>query len=145
MGEETYHWIAQKVDGKYADATMKLAAIPVTTAASAAGLFGAETGGKAAMNKCSCTEVVNGGEITAALDTCYLLKFNDSVSESKFLVKPAGAASIAFFTEHVPTEFEDTKHYLKNVAGDDIEPVKQPAGLEGHAHDQESGHGAEEE
>merc|ERR1712048_1412523 len=55
-------------------------------------------------------------------------------SESMFIVKPAGAKSIAFFTEHVPTEFEDTKHYLKNVAGEDIEPVKQPDGFEGHDH-----------
>ena len=32
------------------------------------------------------------------------------------------AAGIAFFTNHAPTEFEATAHYLKDDHGDDIEP-----------------------
>merc|ERR1712216_16287 len=32
---------------------------------------------------------------------------------------------IAFFTQHLPTEFERMEHYFKDAAGEDIEPVFQ--------------------
>ena len=35
--------------------------------------------------------------------------------------------AIAFFTEHFPTEFEATAHYLKDDTGVDVEPVAELA------------------
>jgi hypothetical protein len=130
---DTYHWIAQKVNGAYADASMKLTAIPITTVASRAALAAAESEGKHSLNL-TCSDVESGGEIVAKNEQCYRLIFNQSSPESRFIVKPNGAKAIAFFTEHVPTEFEDTSHYLVNIGGTDIEPVAQPAGMEGHHH-----------
>ena len=42
--------------------------------------------------------------------------------QSLFNIDASSAAGIAFFTNHVPTEFEATAHYLKDDHGDDIEP-----------------------
>ena len=42
--------------------------------------------------------------------------------QSLYNIDASSAAGIAFFTNHVPTEFEATAHYLKDDHGDDIEP-----------------------
>ena len=38
---------------------------------------------------------------------------------------PLVSACVAFFAEHVPTEFEATAHYLKDSIGEDVEPIDQ--------------------
>ena len=42
--------------------------------------------------------------------------------QSLYNIDASSAAGIAFFTNHVPTEFEATAHYLKDDHGHDIEP-----------------------
>ena len=37
----------------------------------------------------------------------------------------ASSPHTAFFTQHVPTEFESTSHYLKDTSGNDVEPVAE--------------------
>jgi hypothetical protein len=58
-----------------------------------------------------------------------------------YTIDASAATAIAFFAEHVPTEFEATEHYLKDTSGVDIEPVAQEPipGEGGHAH----GHGGD--
>jgi len=65
--------------------------------------------------------------------------FDNSVQESVFVVNATGASSTAFFTEHFPTEFEETDHYFKDTSGVDIEPDAQDPKpeVDGHSH----GHG----
>jgi len=45
--------------------------------------------------------------------------------DATYWVKTGGAKNIAFFTAHMPTEFERTNHYFKDLDGEDIEPVAQ--------------------
>jgi len=140
--EDTYKWGAQKVSGSYADPAMKLAAIPVANATENTTwlqvLAGADSKGRTALGL-QCVEVQSGGVITPMENKCYSLKFNQQSSQSVFTVDAAAATAIAFFAEHLPTEFEDTDHYFKDTTGVDIEPVSQaPDG--GHAHSH--GHGS---
>eukprot|EP00746_Dinoflagellata_sp_MGD_P156160 gnl/MRDRNA2_/MRDRNA2_85719_c1_seq10.p1 gnl/MRDRNA2_/MRDRNA2_85719_c1~~gnl/MRDRNA2_/MRDRNA2_85719_c1_seq10.p1 ORF type:complete len:402 (+),score=62.92 gnl/MRDRNA2_/MRDRNA2_85719_c1_seq10:96-1301(+) len=134
--EDTYTWGAQKVSGEYVDPTMIIAAIPVA-AASEDALAGASGKGTAAF-ALSCEVVNSGGTITPMDDKCYKLVFDQGSAQSTFTVDAAQATAIAFFAQHLPTEFEETDHYFKDTTGADIEPVAQePDGGHGHAH----GHG----
>ena len=125
-----YRWIAQAAGGEYVDATMKLVAMPASaanadelaklkeiaeskmTASLAEGGFG------------RCEELEPGGEgiITPTFDKCYTLNFFRSTLDSIFKVPVVGVPAVAFFAQHVPTEFEDTEHYFKDIAGNDVEP-----------------------
>jgi len=132
---KTYKWSAEKVGGKYADASMKIVALPVTNPTAAGAMAAQETAGVAAL-KLTCTDVQSGGTFEAKAGACYRLVFNDAVAKSEYTVDATNANGIVFFCEHVPTEFEATQHYLKDTTGVDIEPVEQnpvPSGA-GHAH-----------
>jgi len=134
--QTTYKWGAQKVSGAYADPTMKLAAIPASNA-SAAELTSAGAAGRTAMGS-TCDVVNAGGTITPQTGKCFKLTFDQNSAETIFTVDATGVAAVAFFAEHLPTEFEDTAHYFKDTTGVDIEPVAQaPDGGHGHSH----GHG----
>jgi hypothetical protein len=135
--EATYKWGAQKVKGEYVDPTMKLAAIPVS-AATAEALASADSKGKASLSL-ECDEVQIGGVITPMEKKCYKLVFDQANSQSLFTINAADTKAIAFFAEHLPTEFEDTEHYLKDTSGVDIEPQAQDPDADeaGHSH----GHG----
>ena len=117
----SYLWTAQKVDGAYVDPAMKLVALPATTLTQQ-GLHDMETMGKAAM-ELTCTDVPSGGTITPAANTCYHLQFDASTWQTLFKVDTSAVSGVAFFAEHVPTEFEATAHYLKDDVGTDIEPL----------------------
>jgi len=134
--EDTYKWGAQKVSGAYVDPTMVLVAIPASEA-SAQALAAASGKGTEAM-ALSCEAVNSGGTITPAENKCYKLVFDQSSDQSMYTVNAAGVTAIAFFGQHLPTEFEETEHYFKDTTGTDIEPVAQePDGGHGHDH----GHG----
>lgn len=122
--EDYYMWTAQKVNNgtvtKYADETMKFAALPASDATEAA-LDALESAGETALGG-TCTNVAVGGTITPAANTCFLMTFNQNLWQSLYTINAAGVSNIAFFAQHVPTEFENTAHYLKDDHGDDIEP-----------------------
>jgi zinc transporter ZupT len=127
--EDTYLWTAQKVKPAtgvpaYADATMKMVVLAAPSASDAE-LHSLESAGEAALELPTCTSVVSGGTISPAPNTCYQLTFKQDWWQSLYTINAAGAAALAFFTEHVPTEFENTAHYLKDDHGDDIEPVAE--------------------
>jgi len=74
----------------------------------------------------TCEEVEVGGTITPAEDKCYMLHFMEgSTLDSIFYLATANTAHVAVFTEHAPTEFERTEHFLKSTTGEDIEPLAQ--------------------
>jgi len=131
--EDSYMWGAQKVSGKYVDPTMLLAAIPVSGATEEA-LAGASGIGTHSLTL-GCESVESGGTIIPMENKCYKLVFDQSSPQSLFTVDASAAGAIAFFAEHLPTEFEETDHYFKDTTGGDIEPVAQePDGGHGHAH-----------
>merc|ERR1711937_1077595 len=104
-------WGAQKVGGKYADPTMTLAAIPVS-GATAEALAGASGQGTQSLSL-GCEAVSSGGTITPAENKCFKLVFDPSAAQSLFTINAKNAAAIAFFAQHLPTEFENTDHYFK--------------------------------
>ena len=53
------------------------------------------------------------------------LQFDNSWHTSSFKIDTTGVAAVSIFAEHVPTEFERDTHYLKDVNGDDVEPVAE--------------------
>jgi len=125
--ENTYLWTAQKVAGDnavdYADATMKMAIIPAGSATDET-LHSLEEQGDQALEG-TCTDKNAGDTITPLAGGCYRLVFRSDIWQSLYTIDASGHNAIAFFTEHFPTEFENTAHYLKDDHGDDIEPVAE--------------------
>lgn len=120
--ENTYLWTAQKVGGAYADATMKFAAISASSATEAA-LNGLEPTGNTLLGG-ACTPL-QANQVIPVNGACYDLTFDNSMWQSLWKVDASSASAVAFFAQHVPTEFENTAHYLKDDHGDDIEPVAE--------------------
>jgi hypothetical protein len=133
-------WGAEKVSGAYVDPTMTMALIPVSGATEDA-LTGASGKGAEAMSL-TCEEVTSGGTLKAMEGKCYKLVFDQANAQTKFTIDATGVKYIAFFAQHLPTEFEATEHYFKDKTGADIEPMVQDPvpGADGHAH----GHGGPE-
>lgn len=125
--EDTYLWTAQKVETsmgiRYVDAAMKMVAIPVQ-AATEAQLHADESQGDSVMEQ-TCTNVAANGIITPDRNQCYNLVFRNDWWQSLYTINTAGVAAVAFYAQHLPTEFENTAHYLKDNNGTDIEPVAE--------------------
>ena len=116
---------------------MKIVVLPATSASKSA-LHALKDQAKLAF-KAICTEVHAGGLIAPGAGKCYDLHFNasgigqDVMSantmcynlDSTFTIDATNLAHLAFFTEHFPTEFERSQHYLKDADGNDIEPVAE--------------------
>lgn len=120
--QDKYVWTAQKVGGGYADATMKLVVLPAQKS-TAAELDSLKAHGDNLLKTSStCSNVTFGKTITPSMNTCYRLRFDTSLWQSLYVVDTSNFGAVAFFAEHVPTEFENTAHYLKDSIGTDIEP-----------------------
>jgi len=117
---DAYTWTAQKVEGAYADASMKLVALAASSA-TADVLHNLEVEGLHSMGLV-CINAKPGSVISPKEDACYNLQFGQDVWQSLFVINASETGAIAFFTEHFPTEFEATAHYLKDSVGDDVEP-----------------------
>mmetsp|Transcript_52787 Transcript_52787/g.147028 ORF Transcript_52787/g.147028 Transcript_52787/m.147028 type:complete len:483 (+) Transcript_52787:90-1538(+) len=121
--DATYMWTAQKVDGAYADPMMKIAALPASAATEEQLDALAEEGEHAL--EVTCTVLDPGGVITPMAHACYQLHFAENLWQSLYTVDASGTTAVAFFTEHFPTEFESTAHYLKDSNGEDVEPMAE--------------------
>jgi len=121
--DDTYLWTAQKVDGEYADATMKIVALPAS-AATKDELSALEVKGKESLGG-ACSVLDHGAAFAPAEDTCYQLRFHTELWQSLYTINMKGVSAVAFFAEHVPTEFESTAHYLKDQTGEDVEPMAE--------------------
>ena len=128
----TYEWSFAKVGGDYADPAMKM----VIQAAD--DLEAAEETAEDLMEADS-SEARVPGETLSADDAAYALNFDADQNTSVFTVEIEEAGTYAFFTEHMPFEFEANEHFFKDMAGADVEPVSQePEGDHGH-HDHDHG------
>lgn len=124
-----YYWSFAKVDGQYAELTMKMTYIKSVEAepienveSSAEKLF--EQNGKA---------LEKGGMLTSG--ELSLLQFDNSSNNTKFEIRIEKAGVYVFFTEHMPSEFESGEHFFKNSDGGNVEPVAQePEHAHGHHH-----------
>merc|ERR1712086_781960 len=123
-GDTTHTWLAQKVNGKYADPTMKL--VMIATHTPTAATMQSLEGDAAVLIEGNCTYVSSGATLTPTTSgVCYNLMFDSASNDSTFTLNTAGVAGIVFAAEHEPTEFERDTHYLYDSAGADIEPIAQ--------------------
>jgi ABC-type Zn uptake system ZnuABC Zn-binding protein ZnuA len=126
-----YKWSFAKVDGKYADPEMKM----VILNAAKSGKEGIETIHERAEELFKgATAAKKPGEILVPADTLYQLEFDSSKDISAFSIKIEKDGSYIFFTQHVPSEFEDKEHFFKDLEGKDIKPEAQKPEGEHHHH-----------
>ena len=122
-----YTWVAEAVDGAYADPEMKLVAFSIDTA-DAEHLTELAANAKTLMDG-TCTVVNTQGTIPAptASGACYTLTFpTDASVDFHATVTTTGVSNVAFFTAHVPTEFErDTHYFMSTDLATDIEPAAE--------------------
>ena len=140
MSDASHTWSMQKVNGAYADPSMRLVLIPTDTPDEAT-LHSLE-GGVEALIEGDCTVVEDGETMQNIADTgtCFELHVGTG-DDSTFNMDTTGLSGLAIYAQHVPTEFERDQHYLKDSTGADIEPVAQEGGGD-HGH---HGHGDHDE
>ena len=144
--DSSYKWVAQAVDGAYADPAMKLALFTMTETGMGS-LFMMQVAADTLIATGDCSTVVNaGGSIPkpTADGVCVTLTFpTNPATDFYATIDTDGVAHTAFFAEHVPIEFERDIHYLMEATADaDLgttatpnEPIAQvPASGGGHAH-----------
>ncbi|MEM0976612.1 MAG: zinc ABC transporter substrate-binding protein [Pseudomonadota bacterium] len=123
----TYNWSFAKVDGDYADPAMKMVILAAddleAVEEDAEGLLEADTAGSK-----------SDGDTLSAANMAYSLTFDASKEMTVFSVEISEAGTYAFFTEHMPFEFEANEHFFKDIAGADVEPIAQEPEME-HGHD----------
>ena len=129
----------QKVGGAYADATMLMVFIPTSTPTEAG--MEAEEADAATLIAGTCADTAPGAITVAAEGSCYNFVPDQSAAQSTWTIDVTGLGGLVIAAQHVPTEFEDDRHYLyvTGTSYTDIEPIAQEGGG-GHAH----AHGAAE-
>ena len=77
-----------------------------------------------ALSEGACPDTPAGTTLKpAAAGSCWMLVNDGASDESSWPVDTTGLNGVAMFAQHVPTEFELTKHFYKDSTGEDIEPV----------------------
>ena len=109
MAGDTHTWSMQKVDGSYADQTMKLVLIPTESTAEAT-MHELESGVEALMDG-DCTVVEDGETMTPIMadGSCFDLHVGNG-DDSTFTMNTAGISGLAIYAQHVPIEFERDQH-----------------------------------
>jgi len=124
-----YKWVAQAKGSPraWADPSMKLVVFASDCADSEHLLEFAQTA--STLMAGTCTPISDAGSIPVptAAGACYTLTFPASTTEMfDATLDTTGVAHVAFFAEHVPTEFEfDTHYFMSTDLATDIEPVAQ--------------------
>jgi len=126
----TYTWSFAKVDGDYADPAMKMVILK-------SGDIEASEDLAEELLESKNSEVKRNNDKLVAQEKAYVLTFNERKDSTTFNVEIKKAGKYAFFTEHMPFEFEADEHFFKDVSGDDIEPIAQvpDEGGDHHHHD----------
>ncbi|CAI8199418.1 MAG: High-affinity zinc uptake system binding-protein ZnuA [Methanobacteriota archaeon] len=141
VSDSTHTWTMEKVDGSYADPSMRVVIIPTDTPTETT-MHGLE-GGVEALIEGDCKVVEDGETMTpiAADGSCFELHVGTG-DISSFTMDTAGVSGFAAYTAHSPYEFEATQHYLKDSAGNDIEHIaEEGGGGHGDHGDHGDGHG----
>ena len=121
--DDAYVWQAEKVKDQYTDGTMKMV-IYAETAAGHEELETREDAGDAALET-ACTTIKTRNSVLTPESGCFTLQFDNAWHTSSFKIDTTNVAAVSIFAQHVPTEFERDAHYLKDVNGDDVEPVAE--------------------
>jgi len=128
----TYKWSFAKVDGDYADPAMKMVILNSGDIEASEELAKELLGSKNSETKRNNDKLV-------AQEKAYFLSFNEKKDTTTFTVEIKKAGKYAFFTEHMPFEFEADEHFFKDVSGDDVEPIAQVPDEGDHHHHHDHG------
>jgi hypothetical protein len=124
MADASHTWSMQKVDGAYADPSMRLGLIPTSTP-TAVKMEEMENKGSNLLAEADCTVVQAGGSMKPAADgSCFELTVG-SGDDSTFTIDTSGITGLLVYAQHVPIEFERDTHYLYDSSNVDIEPIAQ--------------------
>ena len=124
----TYKWSFAKVDGKYADPAMKMVILKSSD------IEASEEEAEKLLEAMDSDAKRHNDELVAK-DKAYTLRFDASKQTTVFSVKISQAGKYAFYTEHMPFEFEADEHFFKDRTGTDVEPIAQePDAGHGHHH-----------
>lgn len=133
----TYAWSFAKVDGDYADPAMKMVILPADDIEAVE-----ETAEE--LLEADASEAKSDGDALSAQTAAYTLNFDASKEMTVFSVNVTEPGTYAFFTEHMPFEFEANEHFFKDTSGADVEPISQEPDVDhddhGHGHDDHAGH-----
>lgn len=134
----TYKWSFAKVDGAYADSAMKMVILE-TEDPDTHGIEHVEEKAEQLMES-SSIGIKNSGSTLRPMEMAYQLNFDEALEVSSFTINIEKKGYYAFFTEHMPFEFEADEHFFKDALGNDVEPSAEEPESE-HAHE----HGTAEE
>ena len=127
VADDTHTWTMEKVDGSYADPSMRVVLIPTNTPTEET--MHSLEGGVEALIEGDCKVVEDGETMTpiSADGSCFELHVG-SGDISTFTMDTAGISGFAAYTAHSPYEFEATQHYLKDSQGNDVEHIAEEGG-----------------
>ena len=133
LTEGTYNWSFAKVGGDYADPAMKMVILMSDEIESS------EERAEELLESSNSTDRSHSGTLSAN-DLAFMLNFDESRETTVFSVEIKEAGKYAFFTEHMPFEFEADEHFFKDLSGNDVEPIAQEPDS-GHDHHHGHAHG----
>ena len=113
---DAYTWVAQAVDGEYADPEMNMVVFSVEEADDEHLLEMAFTAKTLLEGSCTAVSTTDTIPAPTADGACYTLTFpTDATTDFHATLTTTGVAHVAFFTAHMPTEFERDTHYLMDA------------------------------
>jgi ABC-type Zn uptake system ZnuABC Zn-binding protein ZnuA len=133
-----YVWTFSKVDGGYADPMMKMVFLSGGFDGDKA-IEDQEETAENLLKSQSAAKRVHGEVLTPSKSNAYQLTFDPARNVTEFRVVIEKTGLYAFFTEHMPFEFETDEHFLKDTGGHDIEPVAQEPDTGHHHHHHHGG------
>ena len=140
VSDASHTWSMQKVDGEYADPSMRIVIFSTTTPDEET-MHSLEEAATTLIEAEQCTVVEDGESMTsiAADGSCFELHVGTG-DDSTYTIDTTGLTGISVYAQHVPTEFERDKHYLLDSAGEDVEPAAQESsGAHDHGHHDDHG------
>ena len=138
LSAEDYTWTFAKVDGDYADPMMKMVFLR-TSSGGEEGIEEQEEVAERLIKQQSSVRRNHDGKLIPDEENAYQLVFDANRNVTKMRINIKKEGYYAFFTEHMPFEFEAGEHFLKNVSGKDIEPTAQEPEAGHHDHHGHSG------
>eukprot|EP00588_Corethron_pennatum_P005516 CAMPEP_0194292360 /NCGR_PEP_ID=MMETSP0169-20130528/45462_1 /TAXON_ID=218684 /ORGANISM="Corethron pennatum, Strain L29A3" /LENGTH=373 /DNA_ID=CAMNT_0039040519 /DNA_START=17 /DNA_END=1138 /DNA_ORIENTATION=+ len=123
IADSSHTWSMQKVDGDYADPSMRVVFFPADPS-SADALNSLEMSATSLIEGDACVVVEYGGSmsVVATAGSCFELTVGAG-DDTTFTLDTSGISGLAVFAQHYPTEFERDKHYFMDSSGLDIEPI----------------------
>mmetsp|Transcript_21335 Transcript_21335/g.66563 ORF Transcript_21335/g.66563 Transcript_21335/m.66563 type:complete len:646 (+) Transcript_21335:71-2008(+) len=135
LAAEHYTWSFTKKEDGYADPACQVLVWPLAST-SQASLEAVESAAEAAWNSPSLANKTSYQELETG--TSYNLVLDQDTWTTHFILHVDTAGAYGVFVQHVPYEFENGFHYLKDEGGADVEHVVEEMAAGGHGH---SGHG----